>query len=63
MRFGAFQETRALRPPQRVLPKKLDWRRPLTQSPQANVSESSIRGLIDDGVEPVDVRSLGSAVS
>jgi hypothetical protein len=32
-------------------PKKLDWRRPLTQSPQANVSESSIRGLIDDGVD------------
>ena len=27
-------------------PKKLDWRRPLTQSPQANVCESSIRGLI-----------------
>jgi hypothetical protein len=31
-------------------PKKLDWRRPLTQSLQANVSESSIRGLIDDSV-------------
>ncbi len=30
MRFGAFQETRALRPPQRVLLKKLDLRRPLT---------------------------------
>jgi hypothetical protein len=26
--------------------KKQDWRRPLTQSPQANVCESSIRGLI-----------------
>jgi hypothetical protein len=46
MRFGAFRETRALRPPQRVLPKKLDWSRPLRQSQPANVSESSIRGLI-----------------
>ena len=27
-------------------PKKLDWRRPLSQSPQINIRESSIRGLI-----------------
>ncbi len=32
MRFGALQKTRALRPPQTVLPKKLDLCRPLPQS-------------------------------
>jgi hypothetical protein len=32
MRFGALQETRALRPPQMVLLKKMDLRRPLPQS-------------------------------
>lgn len=32
MRFGALQETRALRPAQTVLLKELDLRRPLPQS-------------------------------
>ena len=32
VRFGASQKTRALRPPQTVLPKKLDLSRPLPQS-------------------------------
>ena len=37
MRFGALQETRALRPPQMVLLKKMDLRRPLPQSLQAKI--------------------------
>ena len=41
MRFGALQETRALRPPQMVLPKKLDLRRPLPRSLRVKTCEST----------------------
>ena len=46
MRFGASRETRALRPPQMVLPKKLDLRRPLPQSLQAKTCGSRFRAEI-----------------
>ena len=51
MRFGALQKTRALRPPQTVLLKKLDLCRLLPQSLRVKIcgsrsSESWIRGWI-----------------
>jgi hypothetical protein len=46
MRFGASRETRALRPPQMVLPKKLDLRRPLPQSLRVKVCRIKIFGSI-----------------
>ena len=67
MRFGASQRTRALRPPQMVLPKKLDLRRPLPQSlwVKACGSRSSDHGFVDGSPAACarNVHSFGNAVS
>jgi hypothetical protein len=43
MRFGASPKTRALRPPQMVLLKKLDLSRPLPWSLQMTISDRDLR--------------------
>jgi hypothetical protein len=67
MRFGASPETRALRPPQTVLPKKLDLCRPPPQLLRVKPADQDLR-IMDsvDGSPAACARnghSFGNAVS
>jgi len=62
MRFGALQETRALRPPQIVLPKKLDFGPPASAVSAGH--NLRISGFVEGSPAGCarNVRSFGNAV-